>query len=242
MTSTRATSIAVGSLFIVATVSYLVGQALYRPLLEAPDFLAVIEPQRTRFLTGVFVELVGILAIPLIAAFAFPVVKRYSEGVAASYLALRVIEAMLLLVVVVNVLTVADMSRSYLGGEVIPNTDWESLAASLQRSGEWPFLLSVAVVFPLGSLFLNAVLFRARLVPRFIAAWGLFGAALLLSGSLLDMLGALGDISPTAVEIILATPIAIQEMVLAFWLIVRGFDVLARAGTEAHSDARPRPA
>lgn len=225
MNSNRATSIAVGVLFITATAGYVGGQAIYGPLIDSSDFLAVVHPHRERLVVGLLVELAGILAIPLIAAFLFPILRRSGEGVALGYLALRTIEALLLLIVVVDVLSIAEVSRAYLQSGPTPDAYWESLGSSLQLVSEWPFLLSVAVVFPLGSILLNCVLFRERLVPRLIAGWGVLGAALLLTGSMLDLLGVLPEISDLGLELTISGPIAIQEMVLAVWLIARGFDI-----------------
>lgn len=224
MHSIRSNSVAVGALFITATAGYMVGQAVYAPLLTATDLGTIAVEQRTRLLVGVFLELIGILAIPLIAAFAFSVLKRMDEGIALSYLALRTIEAVLLLVVVVNVLTMADASRGLQEAGPVPSAYWEDLLRSLQMTSEWPFLLSVAIVFPLGSMLFNAALFRGRLVPRAIAAWGFLGATLLISGSVLDMLGVFPNVSRLTLEVVLSAPIAVQEMVLAGWLITKGFD------------------
>ena len=232
MSSIRSTSIVVGCLFLTATVGYVAGQVIYTPLIEAPDPLATVHLHRSRLLAGVFVELAGILAIPLIAAFCFPILRRFGDGLALSYIALRAIEALLLVMVVVNVLSIADASRAYLEGEGAANPDWVSLAASLELVRTWPFLLSVGVVFPLGALLLNWCLYRGRLVPRLIAAWGFLGGAILLLGSVMDMLGAFSGISPVALEVTVSGPIAIQEMVLAVWLIARGFDVRVAADVE----------
>ena len=87
---------------------------------------------------------------------------------------------------------------------------------------ESAFLNSVGIVFPIGSCLLNYVLWSARLVPRVIAGWGIFGAALLLVGSLLNSFGVLASVPAGVLEAVLSAPIAVQEMVLAVWLIAKG--------------------
>jgi hypothetical protein len=76
------------------------------------------------------------------------------------------------------------------------------------------------VVFGVSAVILNAVLYRTVLVPRWISVWGLIGAVLLLVSAALELYGS--DPS-TTVQAVLAAPIAINEMVLAVWLIARGF-------------------
>ena len=72
-----------------------------------------------------------------------------------------------------------------------------------------------------------SVLYRSKLIPRFISAWGFIAAALLLTGSVLIMVDMFTGISDLGLELIFALPIAVNEMVLAIWLIVKGFNPTA---------------
>ena len=205
MGSARLTSVLVGCLFITATAGYIGGQAIHGPLVNAPDPLATVHPQRLRLLLGASIELVGILAIPLIATTIFPILKRLGEAVALSYVALRTVEALLLLLVLLNVLAIADASQAHIDGAVA-SADLQNFGASLQPGSEWPFLLSVGIVFPLGALLLNWGLYRGRLVPRAISAWGFLGGTLLLLGSVLDLAGVFSGMSRVAIEVVLLWP------------------------------------
>ena len=102
-------------------------------------------------------------------------------------------------------------------------------ASSFQTSGalllaakEWA---SVVEQFPygLGVLILNYVLYQSELIPRWLSVWGLIGAALLLAMGFLRMFG-----HPV---IYLAIPLILNELVLAVWLIVIGFNSSAIAFT-----------
>jgi hypothetical protein len=170
----------------------------------------------------VLIGLIGVLAIPLIAAFLFPIFKRESEAWAQSYVALRIIEAVLLTIVSASTLSVLNLSEAFLtGGTAAPAL--HAASATLQAIGEWSHILSVGVVFPLGAIVLYSLLLRMRLVPRWIAHWGLWAAVLLLGGALLVLLGLLSSVPDAIVEFVLAGPIAVNEMVLAVWLIAKGF-------------------
>ena len=81
------------------------------------------------------------------------------------------------------------------------------------------------------------VLYRSKLIPRFISAWGFIAAALLLVGSVLIMFDAFAGISESGLELIFALPIAVNEMVLAVWLIVKGFNPSAIASGSAKTDS-----
>ena len=70
--------------------------------------------------------------------------------------------------------------------------------------------------------------YLSRLIPRWLSAWGIGGVMLLMIAAVLLIFGVITPLSPG--QIVLAAPIGVQEMVLAVWLIVKGFDrsVLAR--------------
>jgi len=96
-------------------------------------------------------------------------------------------------------------------------------------------LLGVEFVFSLTALILNYLLFRSKLVPRFISVWGLIGATLLLVSGFLVMFGL--SPSPTsAISMLLSLPISVQEMVFAVWLIVKGFNSSAIATLSTQTD------
>jgi hypothetical protein len=83
---------------------------------------------------------------------------------------------------------------------------------------DWVNYAAERFVFALSAVILNYALYRARLVPRWLSVWGLLGGALWLVTSVMVLYGL--DPSSTTVP---AAPIGLQEMVLAVWLIVRGF-------------------
>jgi Domain of unknown function (DUF4386) len=83
--------------------------------------------------------------------------------------------------------------------------------------------VALTIVFALGAVMFYYVLFRARLVPRWLSGWGLLAALLWASAGVLGLFGLVDTRS--MVQIAMALPIASQEMVLAVWLIFGGFNV-----------------
>jgi len=107
-------------------------------------------------------------------------------------------------------------------------------ASSFQTSGAVLLALNywagVVEQFPygLGVLILNYALYQSELVPRWLSVWGLVGGALILAMGLLRLFGY-----PV---IFLAIPIILNELVLAIWLIVKGFNSSANAFESAKTD------
>jgi len=80
---------------------------------------------------------------------------------------------------------------------------------------------------------LYSVLYKSKLVPRFMSVWGFIAAIALLTGSVLANIDMFTGISELGLNLIFATPIAVNEMVLAIWLIFKGFNPSAIASESA---------
>lgn len=219
----RKNAVIVGILFIIATAFLFLGGALYGPALDAPDFLTVSYPNRTIATIGMLIEFSCILAIPLIPVFAFPVLRKYSQELALGYLVFRLFEAVLFMLVDITKLSLINVSHLFLTAESRNRGVVESIGATIRGWNEWAWV-SYLLIFAFGALIFYAVLFRSKLLPRWISVWGLIAAALMVISALLVMFEAS---LPDAVFALLVAPIAVQEMVMALWLIARGFDPAA---------------
>jgi len=98
------------------------------------------------------------------------------------------------------------------------------LADMMQSFSTSVFTLGAEIVFGISAVILNYILLRAGLVPKVISIWGLIGGMLLLLLGAMKVLG----IDVAAVEIAFTVPIALNEMVLAVWLIFKGLNVSAQ--------------
>ena len=224
MVSHRSSATAVGILFVVATGCYIIGQSVYAPITGSAEVLDVAYGRRGWVIVGVLVELVGILAIPLIALLFYPVLRVYDERGALAYGGIRIVEAVGLLLPATVAWALVEMSQLHGLSDPATASWWVVVGEGFQAVSGASFLISVAFVFPLGALLLNGMLWRFRLVPRAISGWGLAGAGVLLVGSILDVFEMLPPVSPILIEGVLAGPIAVQEMALAGWLIVKGIN------------------
>ena len=92
---------------------------------------------------------------------------------------------------------------------------------------DWALLFVAMLAFGVGALMYYYVFYRSRLVPRWLSGWGLVGGALMLVSTVSS--GFTQDFGFTTVNTVLNIPIGLQEMVLAVWLIVKGFNPSALA-------------
>jgi hypothetical protein len=206
----------VGVLFIVATATAIAGGSLLLPLTES-DYLAAGAAAEGQIVSGVLLEFVLVLSVIGIAALLYPVLKRRNDGLAVGYVASRTLEGVLLLASSVSALLVLSLAVDTGAGAA----GVEPLGDSLLAARDWTLLLGSLVMLGVSALILNSLLLGSRLVPTWLSVWGLVGGGLILARGLVEMYGIE---LPGLLQGVFAAPIALQEMVLALWLIVKGFD------------------
>lgn len=222
MTTHRKNAVIVGVLFIIATVFLFIGEAVYKPILSAPDYLEITYPNRSTVIMGVLLEFVIVLAMPLIAVFAFPVLKKHNEALAIGYIVFRALESIILIAVAeINKLSLIGVSEGYLKGGA-DAAYFEAIGTSIQATTYWGDTagLLYVLLFAVGGLMLYTVLYQSRLIPRWLSAWGWIAIIMILIGALL---GPFVEFS-LVMTLVVILPIAVQEMVMALWLIVKGWN------------------
>lgn len=220
MRSEKATARIVGVLFIVATAVAVIGDGLLRPIRDADDYLVDLAAKEGRVLLGVLSEVTLAVAVIAIAALLFPILKRWDEGMALNYVGVRVLEGAIIVLGGVSSLVLLSLSQEHVaaGGS---DGAVEPLGAAVLAVREWTDLLGPTLVFAVSALILYRLLYQSAIVPRWLSIWGFVGGVLLLVAGILGMWG---ESSTSTTSILLTVPIGLNEMVLAVWLIVRGFD------------------
>ncbi|MGA7270989.1 MAG: DUF4386 domain-containing protein [Acidimicrobiia bacterium] len=219
----------VGVLFIIASVTAIAGGSLLLPLSE-PDYLAATAVAESQIVSGVLLELVLVMSVIAIAAMFYPVLKRQNDGLALGYVGARTIEGILLLAAAVSGLLVLSVGSDH--GAATAGV--QPVGDTLLATREWTYLIGSLVMLGVSALILNSLLYRSRLVPAWLSIWGLFAGVLIALRGLGEMYGI--DFSGV-IQGVLAAPIAVQEMVLALWLIIKGFDTGHLPGRTRETDA-----
>lgn len=239
MMTDRRTARVVGSLFIVASVAGVVGLAIQRSVLDTSTYLSEAALKGNQVATGALLELVMGIAVIGIAIAIYPVLRRRTERLALGYVVARSIEAVIYVIGSIIVLTILTVSRGFVDAGAPDASHFQTLGGLLLAVRDWAgHGVQDAAVFSVGALILNYALYRARLVPRWLSVWGLAGASLYLAAGVLVLYGLEPLSTP---QVALEAPLGVQEMVLALWLIVKGFDVPAPASA-SRSVKEPAPA
>jgi hypothetical protein len=236
----RKVAVVAGVLFIIATVGALASTALLTPILSAPDYLTKISANENQVLWGAFLQFIGGAACPAIAIVLYPVLRRHNEGLALGSVGFRLIEGALYVVIVVVLLLLVTLSReAVVAGAPTPSA-FQLPGVLLMAGRDWLGPVAAVLTFGLGALMYYWVFYRSRLVPRWLSAWGLVGVTLLIVSATLVLFRVAAPLGTT--QTVLALPIAVQEMVLAVWLIAKGFNRSAIAPGSAGETSRWRAA
>ena len=217
MTSLRKTALVAGIFYLITFIS-IPTLALYGPVKNHQDWI-LTSGSNTGVLVGAFLEVIVALAGIGTAVTLYPVVKRHNEGAALGFVAARVLEAGMIFIGVVSLLSLVTL-RQDLGGAAGANSAaLVTTAASHVAVYNWTFLLSQSLMPAINALLLGSVLYRSRLVPRIIPALGLIGAPFLICTVIATLFGGFKLGSPE----LAALPVAAWELSLGVWLVVKGF-------------------
>jgi len=217
MNTNRRTARIVGLLFITATVASSLSFAISDPILNAPDILVNVSANITQVIIGVLLLLIDCAAVVAIPVMLVPIFKKHNEALALGYVGARIIESVILIVGTIFLLSLLTLSQEYVQAGTPDASYFQTLGTLLLAVYEWTLLVGIMIVFSLTALILNYLLYQSELIPRWLSVWGLIGATLLLAVGLLEIFGF-------NLTEILSIPIALQEMVFAVWLIVKGFN------------------
>ncbi len=158
------------------------------------------------------------LALALIPVLLYPVLRRTSDRLAIGYIVFRgALETSAYVVTAVSWLVLGRLGRELADGGADAGAG--PMARIVAYISETAASTTGAVVFLLGATMFYTVLYRARLVPRWLSVWGLLAVLPSLAYALLASAGS----PPAGVEGALDAPLGLQEVVLAVWLVVRGF-------------------
>jgi hypothetical protein len=216
----RTTARVTGFLFITATAAGVLSAVLLGPLdtLRSPQSIA---DNAHRISAGALMVLVMAGAIALIPPTLFPVLKEHGEALALGYVAARIGEVVLVLPAAIGPLMLVAIGTSQSDASTPDDAAHLETVRMLSQAQEIGVYAGSSLFFCLGALLLNLLLYRSKLVPRWIPGWALVAVVLYLADACLVMFGALTLSS--GIHAVLVLPLALNEMVLAVWLLTKGF-------------------
>ncbi len=212
-----------GLFFIAATVFAIIGLKLYDPILVQSDYIQNATKDTTQLIWGAVCELILVCTASGTAIMLSPYLRKYNEHLGMAYFSFRLLEAIFILIGIVAMLSIVSLCNSF-ANESNPDLSAYRAAGIIAKAiHDWTFILGPLFMLGINTYIYSYVFFKTELVPKKLALTGMAGAALVFSSSLLVMFGII-SISST-IQVLMAVPIAVFEMVLAAWLIFKGFNL-----------------
>ncbi|WP_284646622.1 DUF4386 domain-containing protein [Paenibacillus silviterrae] len=230
MSANQKTAKIVGVLFILAAVTSIIGLLLYDPILNHPDYLTNGYANKTQVISGALFELILVCSAIGTSIMMYPLFRRHNESIALGYVCFRFLEAVLITVGVLSVLALLTLSQDFVNAPAPDASSYQAAGTLLTAIHDWTFMLGPNFMLGINTMMCSYLLYKSKLVPRFISYMGLTGAALIFIAALLEMYGVILQLS--AWGAVLAIPVALYEMTLAVWLLVKGFHVAPQMNEE----------
>ena len=227
MNEDRKNAIIIGVLFILATVTSIIALVLYQPFLNDLDYLMKSFENENWVILGALFELILACTAVGTAIMLFPYLRRFNESIALGYVCFRFLEVVFIVVGIISVLSLLTLRHEFVNAAAPNISSLKTSNTLLIAVHDWTFLLGPNFMLGVNTLMCSYLLYKSKLVPRFIAGIGLTGATLIFIAALLEMFGVILQVSTWGA--VLAIPIALYEMILAVWLMFKGFNPAAIA-------------
>jgi len=216
MDSLRKTALIGGGLYLLTFISSIPAVFLLAPVLDNPDYI-IGSGSDTQVLLGCFLDLINAFACVGTAVALYPVVKRQNGSAALGFVTSRVMEAAIIVIGVVSLLTVVTLRQDLAGTAGADAASLVTTGQSLVATRDWTFLLGPDLMAGINALLLGSLMYRSRLVPRVIPLMGLIGGPLLIAASIAIFFGA------SSMALIVAVPVILWEFSLGVYLVIKGF-------------------
>jgi len=226
MNSEKKTARIVGVLFIIGTVAGILSRVITGPILNASDYLIKVSANENQIIIGSLFVLIMAFALAMVPVVMFSIFKKYNEALALGYVVFRgALEVVAYIATVISWLLLLTLSQEYVKAGAPDASYFQTLGTLLLEAANW-FGYILSIVFSIGALMIYYLFYQTKLIPRWLSVWGLIGAIFYLAQPLLALFGSELDI--------LFAPLALQEMILAVWLIVKGFNSSAIVAPSAN--------
>ncbi len=221
MNSGRKNAISAGVLFIIADLVGFLSFPFMAPV-NAENYLVRVSTNGGLVETGALLLFIGGAAAIGIAISLYPILRKHNEVLALGSVGFRTVEGVLDFVSVLALLVLITLSQQFVHAGAPDSSHFQTLGVLTVSGFHWAVNVVKLMVFSMGCLLYYIIFYRTKLIPRWLSGWGIIAAIMTMLSALLVMYGLIAPFSTA--QIALNLPILPQELVLAVWLIVKGFN------------------
>lgn len=192
---------------------------LYDPILNDAGYI-LGSGDDTRVTAGALLELLLMIGNIGTAVVMFPILRRHSERLALGYVASRTVEATIIGVGAISLLSILTLREDLAASIGADGASLEIVGQSLVAVHDWTFLLGPGFCVGVNGLLLGWLMYRTGLMPPRLALFGVVGGPLIFASAIAVLFGAYEQDGAHA---IFSLPEAVFEASFAIYLIVKGF-------------------
>jgi hypothetical protein len=229
----RKVALAGGITYLITFAASVPQLKLFANVIDDPTGYISSPGSNTVLQWGSLLEIITAAAGVGTAVALYPVTRRVSRTAAIGFVTSRVVEATLIIVGVMSLLTVVTLQHHFAGATGAQAQALGVTGEALVAMRQWTFLLGPGLMAGVNDLLLGYILYRSRLVPRIIPTIGLVGAPIILMSATATIFGGWAQVSTAGA--LCALPIAVFEFSVGVWLTFKGFRPTALASLGASS-------
>ena len=240
MNTYRMNAVMTGVLYFLGTVfgisGGLIGGEVLTSLISGKplvgvDMLGLVAANSSRLTWGAFLTFMMGISLVAMTVFLYPVMEKASKELAMGMVLFRgALEGTWYFVTALGFFALVALGNEYIA------TGADS--AALQSMGNVLYQIQYRlgeigpIFFLIGAACLYISFYRTRLIPRWLSVWGLIAVVFYMASTLLKFFHMDTGGYGFYLEMVLAS----QEMVMAVWLIVKGFNPSAVAALSAKTE------
>ncbi len=208
-----------GFLFIIAMIAGIFSVA---PSIDSTEYLTEATTNSNQVIIASIFQFIMSLSYIGIAILLYPIIKKFGNSLALGFLSLRIIAATLVILGTLLLLSILTLSQEAIIPLFLNNSELEVLGSILKTMRDYVNHVFMISILCASNIMLYILLIKSKLIPQWISVWGLIGSTLSILASFLVLFKVIDII--TNEYIILNIPTALQELIMAIWFIVKGFD------------------
>lgn len=205
----------VGALFLIP-IGFLNNMVLIGPYTFAKDYLTVVAAHSPEIKLGMILGIIGGIISVSIAVLLLPIFRKHNESLAFAFLIFSVVHFTNIAIDNAAIQSLLTVSKQYANSGMADIDRFVALGAAAYDTRLWAHWMTILIPCVSLTLFFY-VLFRYKLLPRFITIPGLIGVAM-MALSILLMIFDKGS------YLWLMAPFGLIMLVLSLWLVIKGFN------------------
>ena len=239
MNTYRMNAVMVGALYFMGTVfgvsGTLIGGEVLTSLVSGKplvgvDMLSLAAANSSRLTWGAFLTLMMGISLASMTVFLYPVIRKASKELAMGVVLFRgALEGIFYFSSALIILTLVALSNNYIATEA-DSVVLQSLGNVLYQFENLKGPVS-SIIFLIGATCIYLSFFRTRLIPRWLSVWGFIAVVTSMAAALLKFFQL-----DTGIGFYLEMVMFPQELVMAVWLIVKGFNPSTLAALSAKKE------